>query len=109
MRFASSAWDGGNQLFNTMSILSHFSLPTRRAFRTGLLTGASGFLTPAIMNKWDVSVLRAVFYVLILYTVFAGCEAVVYWMVEWKDVGKEEEDTDKRGMEAKREARGECE
>ncbi|KAF7891895.1 hypothetical protein EAF00_008197 [Botryotinia globosa] len=76
-----------------MSLLTHFSLPTRRAFRTGLLTGTSGFLTPAIMNKWDVSVLRAVLYVLILYTMFVGCEALVYWMVERKDVGKEEEET----------------
>lgn len=73
-----------------------------------MLTGASGFLTPAIMNKWDVSVLRAVFYVLVLYTVFAGCEALVYWMlVSWGVMGKEGvgEGMDKDGKE-KGEKRG---
>lgn len=54
--------------------------------------GASAFLTPAIMNRWDVSVLGAVFYVLILYMGFVGCEAVVYRMVERKDGGKEGEE-----------------
>ncbi|TGO36691.1 hypothetical protein BHYA_0117g00140 [Botrytis hyacinthi] len=55
-----------------MSILSHFSLPTRRAFRNGLLT------------------------------VFAGCEALVYRMVERKDVGREEEEAIKDERKSER-------